>query len=156
VFDLFKKKSPFVSPVTGILKDISEVSDEAFASKAMGDGFVIEPLENTVFSPVNGKVEFAFPTKHAVGMKADDGVEILIHVGVDTVTLNGEGFTLHVNEGQRVKQGDKLITADFQLIKNKVPSTDVIVVFTNGKECKVLKAGLQVEGMEKDIIQIAR
>jgi PTS system glucose-specific IIA component len=154
VFNLFKKKSVFVSPLSGKLKELEEVNDEAFASKAMGDGFAIEPQESSIYSPVTGKVEFAFPTKHAVGLKTDDGVEMLIHVGVDTVSLNGEGFTLHVSQGQYVKQGDLLITADFQKIKDKVPSTDVMVIFTNGKQCHLLKAGQQVASLEKDIITI--
>ncbi|MCM3763899.1 PTS glucose transporter subunit IIA [Neobacillus niacini] len=151
---LFKKKTAFVSPVEGKLKQLADVPDEAFASKAMGDGFAIEPLESNIYSPVNGKVEFVFPTKHAVGIKTDDGIEILIHVGIETVSLNGEGFTLNVQEGQVVKQGDLVITADFERIKDKVPATDVIVVFTNGKQCQLLKAGQRVSRTEKDIIKL--
>jgi sugar PTS system EIIA component len=153
---LFKKKATFISPVAGKLKELEAVKDEAFASKAMGDGFAIEPIQNEIHSPIEGVVEFAFPTKHAIGLKASDGTEILIHVGVDTVSLNGEGFTLHVEQGQKVKQGDLLITADFQTIKAKVPSTDVIVVFTNGKSCTLIKQGQQVENGEKEIIEIGK
>lgn len=154
MLNFFKKKHTFVSPMLGKLKKLEEVNDEAFSSKAMGEGFAIEPLQNSIFSPIDGTVEFAFPTKHAVGLKANDGMEILIHVGVDTVSLNGEGFTLHVEQGQKIKQGDLLITADFQSIKDKVPSTDVIVVFTNDISCIVLKAGEQVEKLQKDILML--
>ncbi|SDZ65755.1 PTS system, D-glucosamine-specific IIC component/PTS system, glucose-specific IIA component [Evansella caseinilytica] len=156
MFQMFKKKSLFVSPAAGNLKELEEVADEAFASKAMGDGFAIEPVEAAVYSPVHGTVELAFLTKHAIGLKSADGVEILIHVGVDTVSLNGEGFTLHIEQGQKIKQGDLLLTVDIPLIKDKVPSTDIIVVFTTGEQCRVLKAGRKVTSMEKDIITLEK
>lgn len=154
MFKQFFKKTTFVSPAAGLLKLIDDVPDETFAGKMLGDGFAIEPTSNEIRSPINGEVAFVFETNHAVGLKASNGLELLIHVGVDTVNLKGEGFTSHVKNGQTVKQGQLLLTVDFPTIATKVPSTDVIVVFSNGEACTVNKAGQTVEFQEKDLVTI--
>ncbi len=94
------------SPFQGVLKPITEAPDEAFASKAMGDGYLVMPENGTVVAPEDGEVMFVFPSKHAIGLKAADGTEYLLHIGVDTVKLNGEGFTVFVSDGQKIKKGE--------------------------------------------------
>ncbi|WP_315110278.1 PTS glucose transporter subunit IIA [Clostridium intestinale] len=141
---LKKSKLKIFSPARGILKSITEVEDEAFRSKALGDGFAIEPRDGEVYSPIDGVVEMIFPTLHALGIKSNDNAEILIHIGTETVELNGQGFEAFVKEGQKVKAGDLLIKFDIDEVKEKVPSTDVMVVFTNGETCELLKAGEMV------------
>ena len=121
-------------PLQGQLVPIETVPDPVFSQKMMGDGFAIQPANGTVVSPVDGEVISVFPTKHAVSLKNENGKEILIHVGLETVSLNGEGFTSFVKDGQKVKKGQKLLEADFDFIKNKVPSIVTPVVFTNLSE----------------------
>ena len=100
------------SPFQGVLKPITEAPDEAFASKAMGDGYLVMPEDGIVEAPEDGEVMFVFPSKHAIGLKAADGTEYLLHIGVDTVKLNGEGFTVFVSDGQKIKKGEKLMEFD--------------------------------------------
>ena len=97
----------------------------------MGDGFAVYPSEKTVVSPVDGTVVSTFPTKHAIGLKTDNGLEVLVHMGIDTVELNGEGFEVFVKEGQEVKAGDKLAEMAIDSIKAAGKDTAIMVVFTN-------------------------
>ena len=118
------------SPFQGVLKPITEAPDEAFASKAMGDGYLVMPENGTVVAPEDGEVMFVFPSKHAIGLKAADGTEYLLHIGVDTVKLNGEGFTVFVSDGQKIKKGDKLMEFDPAYIREHAVSDACIVIFT--------------------------
>ena len=118
------------SPFQGVLKPITEAPDEAFASKAMGDGYLVMPENGTVVAPEDGEVMFVFPSKHAIGLKAADGTEYLLHIGVDTVKLNGEGFTVFVSDGQKIKKGDKLMESDPVYIREHAVSDACIVIFT--------------------------
>lgn len=124
----------FANPIKGKVCDISESPDPAFAGKIMGDGFVVFPEDNTVYSPCDGSVEVVFPSKHAIGLKTENGTELLIHVGLDTVTLNGEGFNVFVEAGDKVKKGQKLLEFDAKLIESKGLKTATPVVFTNMSE----------------------
>lgn len=135
-------------PITGDLIPLAEVSDEAFSSGIMGPGFGIHPTDGTVYAPFAGRVVMIFPTKHAIGLKSDTGVEILIHVGLDTVKLNGEGFEMIVSEGQLIQRGDPLIKVDFKNIKDKVPSIVTPIVFINliGRQVTLEKSGFQRAG----------
>ncbi|MGZ1850545.1 glucose-specific PTS transporter subunit IIBC [Staphylococcus argenteus] len=121
------------APLTGEVTPLSEVPDQVFSEKMMGDGIAIKPSQGEVRAPFNGKVQMIFPTKHAIGLVSDSGLELLIHIGLDTVKLNGEGFTLHVEEGQEVKQGDLLISFDLDYIRNNAKSdiTPIIVTQCN-------------------------
>jgi sugar PTS system EIIA component len=121
-----------VAPLTGIVKPLEEVPDPVFSEKMMGDGIAIEPADGEVVSPVNGEVVQVFPTKHAVGLRSEAGVELLIHVGLETVSMNGEGFTAHVAAGDRVKVGQRLLTVDLDLVKQKAKSTITPIIVTNG------------------------
>ncbi len=122
------------SPFTGTVKPITEAPDPAFAGKAMGDGFLVEPENGELLAPEDGTVEFVFPTGHALGFRTADGVEMLFHIGVDTVKLDGKGFKALAKDGDQVKRGDKLIEFDLQYIKENAPSDVCITVFTGMQE----------------------
>ncbi len=134
------------SPFQGVLKPITEAPDEAFASKAMGDGYLVMPEDGIVAAPEDGEVMFVFPSKHAIGLKAADGMEYLLHIGVDTVKLNGEGFTVFVSDGQKIKKGDKLMEFDPVYIREHAVSDACIVIFTGLTEGE----SLSLEG-EKEV-----
>ena len=132
------------APVAGEVHPIEEAPDEAFASKMMGDGYFVYPTEETVYAPADGEVVFVFDTKHAIGMKADDGTEYLLHIGVDTVALGGKGFEVFVENGQKVKKGDRLMTFDDAYIKEHAKSDACLVIFTGlgeGRAVNLSKTG---------------
>ncbi|MFP9131123.1 glucose-specific PTS transporter subunit IIBC [Niallia sp. BSM11] len=147
-----------VSPIKGQLVPITEVPDPVFAGKMMGDGFAIIPSEGTVVSPVDGKIVNLFPTKHAIGIMADSGREILIHFGIDTVKLKGEGFETLVGENDEVKKGQPLLKVDLDFIKENATSTTTPIIFTNlaeGESVQINKPG-DVDVNEEDIISIVK
>ncbi|HWJ78837.1 MAG TPA: glucose-specific PTS transporter subunit IIBC [Niallia sp.] len=147
-----------VAPIKGEVVAITDVPDAVFAGKMMGDGFAIIPSEGTVVSPVDGKIVNLFPTKHALGILADNGREILIHFGIDTVKLKGEGFETLVSENDQVKQGQPLLKVNLDYIKENATSTITPIVFTNlgeGESVTINKLG-NVELEEKDILTITK
>lgn len=119
------------APLNGMAVPLSEVNDAVFSQKILGDGVAIQPAEGKVFAPVDGKVSALFETKHAIGLTSDDGVELLIHVGIDTVNLQGRYFTAHVQTGDQVKQGDLLISFDQQAIQKEGYETVTPVLVAN-------------------------
>ena len=127
----------------GRLLNIEDVPDEVFSKKMMGDGYAVEPSANTFYSPCDGKVSLIPETLHAVGITADTGAEVLIHIGMDTVNLKGEGFTPKVKEGDVVKAGDPLVEADLDAIRDKVPSTITPVIITNIDEYDIVSLDLE-------------
>jgi PTS system D-glucosamine-specific IIC component len=148
----------FMAPLKGELKPITEVPDQVFAGKMMGDGFAIVPVEGTIVSPVSGKIVNLFPTKHAIGILSDTGREILIHVGIDTVNLKGQGFETLVSENDIVDQGQPLLKVDLDYIKEHATSTITPVVFTNlaeGEKVVIEKPG-QVNLKQTGIIKITK
>lgn len=148
----------FMAPLKGELKPITDVPDQVFAGKMMGDGFAIVPSEGTIVSPVNGKVVNLFPTKHAIGILSDTGREILIHVGIDTVNLKGQGFETLVSENDIVEQGQPLLKVDLDYIKEHATSTITPIVFTNlaeGEKVVIEKPGL-VDLKQAGIIKITK
>lgn len=150
------KKNIFLSPTNGELLDLSYVPDEVFSKKLMGDGFAIKSTDGVIVSPINGTVEMIFDTKHAIGLRTDDNKEILIHLGIDTVNLKGEGFDVFVNVGQKVKAGDKLIKMNLDFIKANAKSDLSPVIFTNlnGNERVSFIPGA-INQLEKDRISIS-
>ena len=118
---------------------LEQVKDPVFAQKMMGDGFAVEPANGNIVSPVSGTVSSIFPTKHALGLVTDSGLEVLVHIGLDTVSLEGKPFTVHVSEGQKVAAGDLLVTADLDAIRAAGRETSTVVVFTNGDAIKSVK-----------------
>ncbi len=136
MFNFFKKKYIY-SPCDGKIKDIEEVDDPVFSNKTMGPGFAFEPSGNEIVSPISGVVSMVFPTKHAIGITDDDGVEWLIHIGIDTVNLKGEGFELFVETKQRIKAQETLMKIDIDFIKTKGFKTDIIVIATAKEKLKI-------------------
>ena len=147
----------FATPITGKVCDISESPDPAFAGKIMGDGFVVFPEDNVVYAPCDASVEVVFPSKHAIGLKSEKGVELLIHVGLDTVSLNGEGFTTFVEVGDKVKKGQKLLEFDAEFIKSKGLQTATPVVITNMSENQKIewtKTAGNIYNFNEDVITL--
>ena len=148
-----KKKEEFVSPMTGTLLPIEQCPDPVFAGKIMGDGFAIELTGAEVTAPMSGTIATAFPTGHAFGINTDDGKEILIHIGMDTVALNGQGFDVKVKQGDTVKQGDLLVKVDVEYLKAQGKSVVSPVIFTSGEKVEPQKTGT-VQNGENGIVKI--
>ncbi|MGL4818950.1 MAG: glucose-specific PTS transporter subunit IIBC [Bacilli bacterium] len=148
--------SEYGSPLAGKLLPITEVPDEVFAGRMAGDGYAIDPSEGKVVAPCDCEVSVVFPTKHALGLKSTDGLEMIIHVGLETVKLNGEPFTVHVNQGDLVKAGQLLLEFDLAMVKERAKSTITPFVFTNlpeGKTVYLNKSG-DVGLGEKDVVHL--
>jgi sugar PTS system EIIA component len=134
---LFGKKTReenITAPLTGRIFSLENVPDPVFSQKMMGEGFAIEPTNGEVVAPIDGEIVQLFHTKHAIGLKTENGAEIIIHVGLETVAMEGEGFTAHVKEGSKVKKGDKLLTVDLGKVREKAKSTVTPVVVTNSAD----------------------
>lgn len=123
-----------LSVADGTVLQITGVKDQVFAAKIMGDGFAVEPTNGNIYAPVSGLVTSVFPTKHAFGLLTDSGLEVLVHVGLDTVALNGVPFSVKVTEGQRIEAGDLLVVADLAAIQSAERETTIVVAFTNTAE----------------------
>ncbi|RFU69278.1 PTS glucose transporter subunit IICBA [Peribacillus saganii] len=150
------KLDQFISPMKGEIKPISQVPDVVFAEKMMGDGFAILPEDGLIVSPVDGTIVNLFPTKHALGIESDTGREILIHVGIDTVKLGGEGFEALISQGDKVEKGQPILKVDLNYVKNNAPSIITPIVFTNlkaGETVHLEKIG-SVNSKEENIISI--
>lgn len=149
-------KDILVSPVNGEAVALSEVPDPTFAEKMMGDGVAVKPTSGTIVAPITGEVMQLFPTKHAVGIKTVNGVEILIHIGIETVNMQGEGFKSFVKEGDKVAVGDKLIEFDMELVNEKAESTITPVIVTNGDIVSTIDKveGQQVTAGETTILTL--
>lgn len=132
MFGFFKKKSEpkeLKAMVNGEVISVTEVKDDVFSSCMLGKGIAIHPTDGVVVAPVDGEISVTMEgTNHAVGIRIAEGFDLLIHIGLDTVSLNGEGFTSHISMGQKVKAGDKLITFDKALVESKGLCTDVILI----------------------------
>jgi PTS system glucose-specific IIA component len=151
--NLFRKKlrsdnldNEIVAVADGLLISLDKVNDEVFSKKIMGEGIAIELRGNTIVSPANGTITMLFPTMHAFGMKLDNGIEILVHIGLDTVELKGEGFKRFLDVNSRVKIGDPIIQISKDFIENAGYKTTTIMVFTS---CNDYLIQLANEGMVK-------
>lgn len=132
MFDLFKKNSFSISAVCdGNLMPITDVKDEVFSKKMLGDGYAIKPRDGKIYSPVAGVVTTVFPTKHAIGITTKNNLEILIHLGLDTVNLKGKPFEVAVKQGDAVKQNEYLASMNLKMITAANYDDTVIVVYTN-------------------------
>lgn len=141
------------APMKGNVAPITECPDPTFASKAMGDGFVVFPEDGKFYASANAEVTMTFPTKHAFGLMTNDGTEILVHIGLDTVELNGEPFTMHVKKGDKVKKGQLLVDVDLKAIEAAGKETATAVVITNGKAVNLIKSG--AVDAKTDVVEIA-
>jgi PTS system arbutin-like IIC component len=145
----------FLVPVSGKIIDLDDVSDEVFSQRMMGNGFAIEPKDGYVFSPVDGTITSIFPTKHAISIKSNSGVEILIHFGLDTVGLKGEGFKLCTEEGAVVKAGDLILEVNIDYVKEKATSIVVPVIFLEMNERTFTFKTGDAKAKDKGVIQIS-
>lgn len=148
--------STFKSPVSGITKNLNEIEDKAFASGAMGEGFAVELTDSKVIAPFDGEVMVCFPTGHAYGLKSTDGTEILIHIGMDTVQLDGKGFDVKVEAGQKIKQGDVLVQVDLDYVKSQGKPLTTPIVFTDGSHIELLKKNSNISIGDDNIIKITK
>lgn len=148
------KESVFVSPFQGKMMVLSEVEDKVFSEGLMGDGFAVELSDGNVLAPFNGKVIMTFPTKHAYGLRRHDGIEVLLHIGMDTVELKGEGFESYVKDGQEIKVGDVICKVDLETIKANQKSVVSPVIFTSGQRIEVCKAHQNINALEEEIVKI--
>lgn len=129
----------------GTVKALASLKDGVFSEKMMGDGIVVSaPKDATTldfFAPISGELVTVFPTGHAFGIKSANGLEVLLHIGIDTVNLNGQGFTVAVSQGKKVKAGDKLVTVDVEYVRKNAPNADAIVIVTSGQAITSRKEG---------------
>lgn len=154
---LFKPKAAdIVSPVSGNFISIDKVNDPVFSEKTMGDGFAVELRDGHVYSPVDGEIVTVFPTNHAIGIKAEDRNEILIHIGLDTVKFGGEGLKPKVQQGDKVKKGDLLVEVDLPFFKeNEVDMTTLVIITNlNGRRVEVINEQTYVNVEEGELIAI--
>lgn len=152
---LFKKKSKveeIFSPLTGERIELEKVPDPVFSQKMMGDGFAVIPSEGKVTSPVIGEIIQVFPTKHAIGIKSKEGLEILIHVGLETVALKGEGFKVFVKEGQTINVGDPLLEFDIPFLINNNKEIVTPVIITNGEKVKAIEVVATSDVSRQDLV----
>lgn len=146
MFNFFKKdkkeetgpleKINLYSPVNGKVIPVSEVEDPVFSQKMMGDGYAVIPSDGNVYSPVEGEILSVFPTKHAIGIQLADGLEILVHMGLDTVELNGKPFETHVKEGDKVTAETLIATCDLDVLAEAGKNNAMVVVITNMDKVK--------------------
>lgn len=142
IADTAEETNELYAPMKGEVLDVSKSADPAFASKAMGEGVAINPSEGVIYAPADGTISLIFPTKHAMGITLNSGVELLIHAGIDTVKMEGKGFETFVETGVKVKKGDKLLSFDMDLVKEKGYQTQTmfLVADAKGKEVEVIEA----------------
>lgn len=151
MFGLFKSKSSEINtPVNGEVVDLKEVSDPVFSEKMMGEGFAVKPSDGKICAPIKGTVKSVFPSLHALTLEAEGGLDILIHIGLDTVELNGDGFSSTISEGQKVKAGDPLVQVDLAFLAENKKDDIVIVVFPELKDKKV-----EINFGEKQVGEVA-
>ena len=143
----------FAAPVSGRIMPVTEVADQVFSSKAMGDGIAIDPSEGKIYAPFSGEITVAFPTGHAYGIKAANGKEVLIHIGMDTVELEGKGFKPCVKQGDIVKQGDLLTEVDLDYIRSQGKPVVTPVIFTDGTAVELLASG-EVKAKDTNVIKL--
>ncbi len=154
--NLFGSKIKLYAPMTGELVDITQVEDITFAQKFLGDGVAIRPTDGTVVAPADGTVIQVFHTKHALGLNVK-GIELLIHIGMNTVELKGNGFEVFVEEGDKVKKGDVLVKVDLDVLKEHGYPTETPIVITNMESIKSLdKSSGNVVAGESEIMQIKK
>ena len=136
-----KKEQSVLAPMSGMVKRIEQVEDEAFAEKMLGDGAAVVPQSGMIFSPVSGVVVDITDTKHAFCITTDDGVDVLLHVGINTVNLRGEGFCVVVKTGDKVAAGDKLAEVDLSVLEKHGLPFDTPVLLTEPDQFEITPAG---------------
>ena len=150
-----QKKKVLLSPMNGEIVPLSQVPDEVFSTKMMGDGFAVIPTDGRVVAPADGSIMKVFRTKHALILQSNSGLDLIIHIGLDTVQMNGEGFHILVSEGQTVKAGDPLMEVDLAAVKAAGKETISPVVITNVDDIKgvEIRTGVKKAGEEACIVK---
>ncbi|GMQ58063.1 PTS glucose transporter subunit IIA [Vallitalea sediminicola] len=158
MFKILKKQKDTLiyTPARGKVVELDKVPDEVFASRMIGDGIAILPYDGIIKAPCDGKIIQIFPTNHAIGIKSKEGLEILIHMGIDTVELKGEGYERLIQEEQVVKKGDPLIKMDLELIKEKGKEIITPIIITNMEKVKSLSYCNLDKAIEDDVIMKIR
>lgn len=146
-----KNKTEFACPLCGEIMPLANVPDPVFAQGMMGDGFAVELTDGKVVAPFDGEITVCYPTGHAIGLTSCQGVECLIHLGIDTVTLGKEGFDVKIAVGKKVKTGDELVQVNIDLIKEKNLSVISPVLFTDGTKINLKKTSGHVDLLEEVI-----
>ncbi len=153
LFNFIKRNSEqVVAPISGKCISITRVNDQVFSSKSLGDGFAIIPNDCMVVSPVDGKITLIAETKHAFGVKTEKGVEILVHIGLDTVQLEGRGFAVHVKQGEKVKAGDQVISFEKAYVEDSSIDMTTMTVFTSGMTEEVRLGYYEKQVTQGDIL----
>ncbi len=142
-------KDKWCAHAKGRLIEIENVPDPVFSQKMMGDGYAIEVVGDAIYAPTDGVITMIFPTKHALGIKTNKGIEILVHIGLDTVALEGEGFTVHCSVGEHVNAGDKLVSLDVDTFRRKNINLVTPVVFTENTSFSLSGVGNSVSAGDK-------
>lgn len=151
MLNLFKKEIQICSPVAGRTQNIESVNDPMFSQKMMGDGIAISPSEGKFYAVESGVLSAFFPTMHAYGITCDNGVEILVHLGIDTVNANGNGFTSIKKQGDRIEKGDLIITVDLDNLKQTYDMTTMVVI-TNLNNKTIIKKNIDQNVTHSDTI----
>lgn len=153
MFNMLKKQFRLIAPISGKVLDLSRTPDPVFAQKLVGDGVAIEPTGDRVVAPVDGTLSLIFRTNHGFGITMDNGIEILVHIGIDTVELEGKGFVRMAVEGQKVKAGEPIIAINPQMIKENGYSLITLLLITNVSEIHEIKYNIDVSvEAGKDIV----
>ncbi|MFB8530343.1 PTS glucose transporter subunit IIA [Enterococcus casseliflavus] len=156
VFFNKKNESSIYNPVDGNVKFIDESTDPVFAQKLLGDGFIVEPKKGSIYSPVNGRVTTIFPTKHAIGLTTSNGDELLLHMGINTVEMKGDGFEIFTKENELVTQDTLLAEIDINKIKQRGYSSEIIVVITNNEKDFVVLNNIGILPHSKEIGSLSK
>ena len=166
MFNFFEKKkkeepismmeNSLFAPVSGRVIPVTEVADPVFSQKMMGDGYAVIPDDGDIYSPVNGIVLSVFPTKHAIGIKLEDGIEVLIHMGLDTVEMNGKPFECHVQKGDKVTSETKIATCDLEALAEAGKDNAIVVVITNMDKVKNYELTVEGQAKAKQVIGTVR
>ena len=138
--------------VSGRVIPVTEVADPVFSSKALGDGIAIRPDGQVITAPCSGEISMVAETGHAVGITVNNGAELLLHIGLDTVSLNGEGFKVMVKQGKKVKQGDVLLEFDKALVEQKGFATDCIMIVTNSDDLPGLNLIIEIDAVQNETV----
>jgi len=155
MFGLFKKKGEVLLPaMKGEVVGLDQVPDAVFSQRMLGDGYAVIPSEGVVIAPVSGVVVQIFPTNHAFGIVTDSGLEVLVHIGIDTVEMKGEGFKRLVEVDTKVTAGTPIIEVDLALVKLKAKSAITPVVITNKEKVKSLKVNFGINPSEAALIEV--
>lgn len=132
-----KKRFQVLAPANGRLIDLGQVNDQVFSTRMMGEGFALVPSDGTITAPVSGTAVSVFPTGHAFGIHTDSGIDVLVHIGLDTVNLQGKGFNVHVKQGQRVNAGEVMVEFNPEILKQNNLDPTTMVIFTEGFPSKI-------------------